>query len=133
MNHDWAPQTPPCRTNPHLFFPENKAHPDIALAARAICQACPARQACDDYATRNNEPGIWGGRTEQDRRKGTPFRPPRVHTCPICRREFLSDLSYRATCDSDICRETKRRRYSQPVKPEPAPALPKRQLRKKVS
>lgn len=35
--------------------------------AKAICATCPVRSECFDYALRNNEHGIWGGTTEQER------------------------------------------------------------------
>lgn len=134
MKHDWAPTNPPCSNKPHLFFPEDKAHPDVALEARAICQGCPARRACDDWATTNNERGIWGGRTEQDRRKNIPFRAPRVYTCRYCQREFLSDLAYRASCGSETCAEAHARRRTNAWRAKPAQKqAPRRQLRKKAS
>ena len=51
-----------------MFFPEPGESPDDALA---VCQSCPARRDCLDYAIANNERfGIWGGLTEQQRRRG---------------------------------------------------------------
>ena len=39
-------------------------------AAVAVCAACPVRVQCADYALRSREPyGVWGGLTEEDRRK----------------------------------------------------------------
>jgi WhiB family redox-sensing transcriptional regulator len=39
-------------------------------AARALCNACPVRQDCLDYAMEVQEPhGIWGGLNELERRR----------------------------------------------------------------
>jgi WhiB family redox-sensing transcriptional regulator len=38
--------------------------------ARALCQRCPVREACLDYAITVREPhGIWGGLNELERRR----------------------------------------------------------------
>ena len=48
-------------------------HPDIgnragAEAAKAICQRCPARQPCLEWALSANEQhGVWGGTTPLER------------------------------------------------------------------
>ncbi len=57
-----------------LFFPptypERKDERDAREArAKAICQECPVRSECLDYAISIREPhGIWGGLTEAERR-----------------------------------------------------------------
>jgi WhiB family transcriptional regulator, redox-sensing transcriptional regulator len=60
-----------CRTaDPDLFFPVavgGAASPQVALALR-ICDGCPVRQACLDFAMRTRElAGIWGGTTPEER------------------------------------------------------------------
>jgi WhiB family redox-sensing transcriptional regulator len=58
-----------------LFFPpstfERKDERERREArAKAICQVCPVRQPCADYAIDIREPfGIWGGLTEIERRE----------------------------------------------------------------
>lgn len=38
--------------------------------AKAICARCPVQAPCLDYAVTNGERyGIWGGKTERERRK----------------------------------------------------------------
>ncbi len=57
-----------------LFFPptypERKDERDAREArAKAICQECPVRSECLEYAISIREPhGIWGGLTEAERR-----------------------------------------------------------------
>lgn len=50
----------PCRSNdPELFFAESPA--DVETA-KALCVACPLREACLAAAIARREPwGVWGG------------------------------------------------------------------------
>ena len=50
-----------------VFFPENESQ---VVAAKAICAACPVREACLDFAliTRQDD-GVWGGLDENERRR----------------------------------------------------------------
>jgi WhiB family redox-sensing transcriptional regulator len=62
-----------CReTDPALFFPTGTT--DRALveieAAKAVCAGCRVREACLDFAMETNqEAGIWGGWSEEERRR----------------------------------------------------------------
>ena len=50
-----------------IFFPTVKGQ---AKKAIAICMACSVRDECLKYALDNNiEFGIWGGKTEKERKK----------------------------------------------------------------
>lgn len=52
-----------------LFFPSRGQNPAVT-EAKAICRSCPVRVQCLHYALRNNEHiGIWGGRSERERRR----------------------------------------------------------------
>lgn len=61
-----------CRfTNPDLFFPVGSTGVAVAEidAAKAICQACQVQDRCLRFALETNqEDGIWGGTTEDERR-----------------------------------------------------------------
>jgi WhiB family redox-sensing transcriptional regulator len=53
--------------DPDLFYP---ASDDAAEAAKAICAVCPVREPCLEYAvTAREKEGVWGGRTEKERRR----------------------------------------------------------------
>lgn len=73
--------------DPDLWFPE-KGGP--ANSARAVCNVCPLREKCLDWAIANNEVGIWGGTSERQRRKlakaraaaGVPRKPKARHVQP---------------------------------------------------
>lgn len=58
-------------TDPEIFFPIGQT--GIALEqiayAKAICAGCPVQRQCLEYAlTSNQEAGVWGGATEEERR-----------------------------------------------------------------
>lgn len=57
-----------CREiDPELFFPE-KGEP--TAQAKQVCMACEVRTNCLEYALDNHERfGIWGGKSERERRK----------------------------------------------------------------
>ena len=62
-----------CRdTDPDLFFPVGTTGPalDQIEAAKAVCRACDSQAACLEFAlATNQESGIWGGTSEEERRK----------------------------------------------------------------
>lgn len=57
-----------CRLHPPAtFFPSDGAGVE---RARKICRGCPVADQCLDYAlTERIEHGVWGGRSERDRRR----------------------------------------------------------------
>jgi len=74
--HDWDADEwrdrAACRdTNPELFFPIGTTGLaiDQIEAARTVCLQCPVRQECLEFAlATNQEAGVWGGTTEDERR-----------------------------------------------------------------
>lgn len=62
-----------CRdTDPDLFFPVGTTGPAIEQIenAKAVCAQCEVRDSCLEYAlTTNQDSGIWGGTSEEERRK----------------------------------------------------------------
>jgi WhiB family redox-sensing transcriptional regulator len=57
---------------PELFFPigsTGMAAGEI-LAAKEVCLVCPVREECLQFAFKTNqESGIWGGTSEEERRR----------------------------------------------------------------
>lgn len=49
-----------------FFFPEDG---EGVEAAKAFCRNCPCRPACLEFAIRMRQPGVWGGTSENDRKK----------------------------------------------------------------
>ena len=62
-----------CRdTDPNLFFPAGTTGVAVEEieAAKALCQTCPVREQCLEFAmVANQEAGIWGGMSEEERRR----------------------------------------------------------------
>ncbi len=62
-----------CRdTDPDLFFPVGTTGPAIEQIenAKAVCAQCEVRESCLEFAlTTNQDSGIWGGTSEEERRK----------------------------------------------------------------
>jgi len=62
-----------CReAEPELFFPISPTAASNAQVKRAklICSSCPVRPDCLSYALdHRQEQGIWGGLTEEERRR----------------------------------------------------------------
>jgi WhiB family transcriptional regulator, redox-sensing transcriptional regulator len=69
---DWR-QLAACRsTEPDLFFPIGTTGPaiDQIEAAKRVCRGCDAMEPCLDFAlATNQESGVWGGTSEEERRK----------------------------------------------------------------
>ena len=68
---DWR-KVAACRdTDPALFFPVGTtgAAVDQIVAAKRVCNACPSQTACLEFAlATNQDSGVWGGLTEDERR-----------------------------------------------------------------
>jgi WhiB family redox-sensing transcriptional regulator len=75
--HDWDADEwrdrAACRdTSPELFFPIGTT--GVALdqidSAKRVCTQCPVASECLDFAlATNQEAGVWGGLTEEERRR----------------------------------------------------------------
>jgi WhiB family redox-sensing transcriptional regulator len=61
-----------CRDNdPDLFFPIGSTGPAVEQAdeAKKVCMTCDVREQCLEFALASNQDaGIWGGLTEDERR-----------------------------------------------------------------
>lgn len=63
-----------CADDPYLFFPEDlvgtaKDRREVADLAKAICEVCPVKIMCLDYAVSAGMQGVWGGTTESERKR----------------------------------------------------------------
>ena len=69
---DWRKLAACRHTEPDLFFPVGTTGPAIEQieAAKRVCRACDAIEPCLEFAlATNQESGIWGGTSEEERRK----------------------------------------------------------------
>ena len=62
----WMGDAQCAQTDPELFFPEKGGKP---ASAKRICETCPVKTDCLEYALEHQESGVWAGTTENDRRK----------------------------------------------------------------
>ncbi|MGH9066517.1 MAG: WhiB family transcriptional regulator [Acidimicrobiales bacterium] len=66
----WRKQAACRHSPPDLFFPVGTTGPavDQIEAAKQVCRGCPARRLCLEFAlTTNQESGVWGGMSEEER------------------------------------------------------------------
>lgn len=71
-NDAWRAEAACRDTDPDLFFPVGTTGPAIEQIAEAksVCDECESRKPCLDFAlTTNQDSGIWGGTSEEERRK----------------------------------------------------------------
>ena len=69
---EWRDRAACRNSDPDLFFPvgADGGSVDEILAAKAVCRSCPVEGQCLQYAFETNQPtGIWGGTTEDERRR----------------------------------------------------------------
>ena len=69
--HQWRTSAMCRDLDPDLFFPVGVTGMavDQIEAAKEFCQICPSRGECLEFAvTTNQEYGVWGGTTEDERR-----------------------------------------------------------------
>jgi WhiB family redox-sensing transcriptional regulator len=69
---DWRRDAACRNTAPDLFFPVGVTGHAVyqIAAAKAVCQHCSVRSDCLEFAlVTNQESGVWGGTTEEERRK----------------------------------------------------------------
>ena len=69
MNPIWHNRAACKGLDPSIFFPATEDEAD-AEQAKEVCMQCPVREACLEYALSVREKdGVWGGRTERERRR----------------------------------------------------------------
>ena len=67
MNQTWRDHAACRGIEPDIFYPLTD---EDAEPAKAVCDACPVRATCLDYALSSRErDGVWGGATERERRR----------------------------------------------------------------
>ena len=80
---DWTEQALCAEVDPELHFPEKGGS---TREAKAVCRACEVRAECLDYALKTDQRfGIWGGLSEQQRRRLKRERPATAPPSPQSR------------------------------------------------
>jgi WhiB family redox-sensing transcriptional regulator len=70
-NDDWREYSACRDTDPDLFFPVGTTGPAIEQieTAKTVCRQCEVQRECLEYAlATNQDSGIWGGTSEEERR-----------------------------------------------------------------
>lgn len=81
---EWQDEAACIGTKAEVFFPEQGRHPS---EAKRLCQKCPVRPDCLDFALRLNiTHGVWGGHTESERLR---IRRSRGRTVAPYQRDFV--------------------------------------------
>ena len=71
-NDDWRDLSACRDTSPDLFFPVGTTGPAIEqiAQAKAVCATCEVQAPCLEFAmVTNQDSGVWGGTSEEERRK----------------------------------------------------------------
>ena len=64
--------------DPETWFPERQQA--VKAIAKRICQTCPVRQECLDFADQEGyDDGIWGGLDRDERKKLKNTKRPKTH------------------------------------------------------
>lgn len=79
------------RVNPEIFSESGNEE-----AAKACCQRCIVAKQCLDHAIANNEEGVWGGTTTEERRAAK--RGGERKTCPGCSGTKIFNDGYTEIC-----------------------------------
>ncbi len=68
---DWRSTSACADEDPELFFPIGTTGPAVeqSEAAKRVCATCDVTEECLEYAlSTNQDAGVWGGMTEDERR-----------------------------------------------------------------
>jgi WhiB family redox-sensing transcriptional regulator len=67
---DWRHDAACGDADPDLFFPDETKSAAVKLRlAKRICRGCQVSATCLSWALAGHEAGIWGGMTEDERRR----------------------------------------------------------------
>ena len=87
VDQPWAADGLCAQTDPDAFFPDLGGS---VKQAKKVCAQCDVRAECLDWALSTNERfGVWGGKSERERRALTPHNTP----CPYCDKAFYSQYA----------------------------------------
>jgi len=81
MNTDWMAEGKCREVPPAVFFPSDGLG---VQSAQRICADCPVSETCLEYALVNRiDHGVWGGRSERERRRILRRRRTVVPAVPV--------------------------------------------------
>lgn len=105
-----------CRGLDHKTWYPERGEVAAMRAAKAICQTCPVRTECLNYALTNREKeGVWGGLSGHQRRPMFASLA-NITVCPVCDGEVISAPGkHRVTC-GDECRKIRRNETARKIR-----------------
>ncbi len=71
LDDGWRDEAACADVEPEVFFPVGVTGPAVGqiAAAKAVCAGCTVQTLCLEFAiTTNQEYGVWGGTSEEERR-----------------------------------------------------------------
>jgi len=87
VDQSWVDEALCAQTDPDAFFPDGGGS---VKQAKKVCAKCPVVEDCLQWALSTNERfGVWGGKSERERRALTPHNTP----CPYCDKAFYSQYA----------------------------------------
>lgn len=63
---EWRRQAACRGASTGIFFPQPG---EDVRPAIAVCAGCPVREPCLAFALQSSQPGVWGGKSEKERRR----------------------------------------------------------------
>jgi WhiB family transcriptional regulator, redox-sensing transcriptional regulator len=74
---DWRHRAACRDVDPDLFFPLGTVGASLPQIeqAKQICRTCPVCRSCLGWALDHGDAGVWGGTTEEERRRHRPSDP----------------------------------------------------------
>lgn len=99
---EWYADALCAQVDGELWFPERGGS---VAEAKKVCAACPVRAQCLDYALANGERwGVWGGRSERERRKLARTAPRTPGRCRAGLHEMTDANTHVRGDGARVCR-----------------------------
>lgn len=102
-----------CRWRPQEWWYPDRQHADDGRQAREICDGCPVRAECAEFAIEHGEEfGVWGGLSERERRAIRRERKTEATGRPRRERPSQREVHWRFGDTADQARHASSRRES---------------------
>lgn len=103
---DWWEQAACRQVDPEVFFPSRG---ESTAQAKAVCAGCPVVEECLAYGMSEHF-GIWGGKSERERRRMARNGGPVTVTCHWCGGRFVPGDVRRRYCGPECVLAARRAR-----------------------
>lgn len=129
----WAARAACRGADTEQFYPKGEAFTTAdARVVETYCRSCPVRRECLEEALTRNEPGIWGGLTDKQRK--ALKRPRSRLSCPSCGNKMIHEDRIEVCYACGLTwRAVKGSEELQPVTRVETPAKPKKRAERATS